>query len=473
MLTQEVINFIKPIIEVINAFFVVYLIGYSTILFAACVFGSINLFDRFRMRKLENKLPNEHFMPVSLIVPSYNEELAILGTIYSLLNLDYNSYEIIVVNDGSKDNTIQVLAKEFGLVKINSPIRMQLPCNPAIATYEAIVNGRSLIVIDKENGGKADALNLGINMAKYPYFVTVDADTMLDEMALKNIMMPAIEDDSVIAVGGVVRPSNSLKIVKGKIVKPSMPKNFIACMQAFEYDRSFLSSRLLFDKINATLIISGAFGLYRKKEVIAVGGFRRNTIGEDMELVVKLHSYCKTNSVPYRTCYAPEAVCWTQVPEKIKDYVKQRRRWHIGLFQSLQAYFWLMLRESVGVPLRISYAYYFIYEFLSPIIEVVGVAAMVFATLIGLVNVQFMILLFAVYIFFGWMLTLSAFFTRIHTSNVGITKSDALKAFTFCLFENTFLRFILLFARLTAFVNYKKNRFNWNKVERHKVKFIK
>ncbi len=470
-MSSTTIDIIKSIIEVINIFFIVYLIGYSTVLFSSCIIGCVTLFDKYRMQELKNKLPNEHFVPVSLIVPSYNEAEAILGTVFSLLDQEYNIYEIIVVNDGSSDNTTQVMVDRFDMLHVKRPIRMQLPSNPATAVYEATVNGRPITLIDKENGGKADALNLGINASKYPYIVTIDADTMLDEMAIKNIMLPAMEDDDVIAVGGIVRPSNDLKINKGKVVKPSMPKNLMACMQAFEYDRSFLSSRLLFDKLNATLIISGAFGMYRKKEVVAVGGYQRDTIGEDMELVVKLHSYCKTHNMIYRIAYSPDAICWTQVPKHVGDYVKQRRRWHIGLFQTLQSYRWIIGRLAIGGRLWISYAYYLIYELSSAVIEIIGMFTMIAAAMLGLINVQFMILLMLVYVVFGWILTLAAFFSRIHTTNTGITNGDVARSFLFCLLENTFLRLILLFARFTAFLGYKKKKLDWNKVRRQKVVF--
>ncbi len=468
-MSSTTIDILRSVIEVINVIFVGYLIGYATVLFAACVTGGVALFERFRMQKLKNSLPNEHFIPVSLIVPSYNEADAILGTIYSLLDLEYNIFEIIVVNDGSSDNTNEVICERFNMLSVKRPIRMQLPCNPASKIYEATANGRQITLIDKVNGGKADALNLGINAARYPYIVTIDADTMLDEMALKNIMMPAMENDDVIAVGGIVRPANDLKIGKGKVVKPSMPKNLMACMQAFEYDRSFLSSRLLFDKLNATLIISGAFGMYRKKEVIAVGGYQRNTIGEDMELVVKLHSYCKTHNQPYRISYASDAVCWTQVPKHIGDYVKQRRRWHIGLFQTLQSYRWMIGRMSIGRQLWVSYAYYLIYELFSAPIEILGLITIILATILGLINTQFMILLMITYVVYGWVLTLTAFFSRINTTNTGITKGDVARSFLFCLLENTLLRSILLYARFTAFVGYKKRRLDWNKVQRQTV----
>ncbi len=468
-MSATTIEILRSVIEVINVLFVVYLIGYSTALFASCVIGSISLYDKWQMNELKNNLPNEHFIPVSLIVPSYNEAAGILGTVYSLLDLDYNIFEIIVVNDGSSDNTSEVMINQFNMLEVKRPIRMQVSSKNATSIYEATINGREVTLINKENGGKADALNLGINASKYPYIITIDADTMLDSLAVRNIMSPAMEDDDVIAVGGIVRPANDLKIAKGKVVKPSMPKNVFACMQAFEYDRSFLSSRLLFDKMNATLIISGAFGMYRKKEMIAIGGYHQDTIGEDMELVVKLHSYCKTLNLPYKISYASDAICWTQVPKHITDYVNQRRRWHIGLFQTLMNYRWLLFRRAIGGRLWISFIYYTVYELFSPVIEIIGVLTMIGAVLLGLINLPFMLLFLFVYILFGWILTLVAFFSRINTTNTGITAGDVIRSFLYCLLENTFMRLILSFARLTAFTGYKKLRLRWNKVRRQKV----
>ncbi len=472
MMSANTVTFLHDLIAGINVFFVIYLIGYASSLFAACVFGSVKLFERYRMEEMKNKLPNEHFVPVSLLVPAHNEESAILGTVYSLLDLNYNIFEIIVIDDGSTDKTADVMVERFGMLPVRRPIRMQLPSRAATAVYEAKQGFVPITLITKENGGKADALNMGINAAKYPYILTIDADTMLDENALKNIMVPAMENDDVIAVGGIVRPANDLKIGKGKVVRPSMPKKLLACMQAFEYDRSFLSSRLLFDKMNAILIISGAFGLYRKREVIAVGGYQRETIGEDMELVVKLHAYSKMHGLNHRISYAPDAVCWTQVPNHIGDYVRQRRRWHIGLFQTLQSYRWLLRRRAIGGNLWISFAYYLIYELLSPIIEVIGVLTILLSLWLGLVNIPFMLLFMLVYVVFGWMLTLTAFFSRIHTQNTGITNGDIARSVLFCLLENTVLKCILTFARLTAFQGYRRRKLEWNKVTRQTVDVV-
>ncbi len=464
---------LRVFVEVFNIFFVVYLIGYSAVLFAAAIVGSMALFDKWRRNELKNNLPEEHFVPASLLVPAYNEERSILGTVYSLLALEYNIFEIIVISDGSSDETVKVMIEEYNMYEVKRPIRMQVDSSPATAVYEATIGKVQLTLIDKENGGKADALNLGINASRYPYVITIDADTMLDSMALKNIMLPAMEDDDVIAVAGLVRPANDLKIESGKLVKPSMPKNLLACMQAFEYDRSFLSARLLFHKVNAALIISGAFGMYRKKELISVGGLHRDTIGEDMELVVKLHSYCRTQQIRYKIEYASDAVCWTQVPEKVKDFIAQRRRWHVGLFQSLKRYYWILMQPWMGGKLWLTFLYFTIYELASPWIEMIGIATVIVAAMIGLINIPFMLLFMFIYLVYGWSLTFAAFFSRINTTNTGITFGDFVRALTFCLLENTTLRFILLYARLVAFRGYKKRRLSWNKVQRYNVDLSK
>jgi cellulose synthase/poly-beta-1,6-N-acetylglucosamine synthase-like glycosyltransferase len=240
-------------------------------------------------------------------------------------------------------------------------------------------------------------------------------------------------------------------------------------MQLLEYDRSFLASRILFDKFNGSLIISGAFGMFKKDTVIAAGGYDRGTMGEDMELVVKLHSYCLTNQIPYSIRYATDAVCWTQVPEKLGDLKKQRKRWHLGLFQTMWKHRGMMANPKYGAVGFVSYMYFLLYELLSPFIEVFGVFTMVFAFFIDLLNMPFMLLFMLIYASYNSILTLTAFFSRIQTIDLTVTFGDFVKAVLLCFFEVTTLRFIMAFVRLMAFKGYKKKRLDWGRIERKKM----
>ena len=250
-----------------------------------------------------------------------------------------------------------------------------------------------------------------------------------------------------------------------------MPSKILPCMEVLEYDRSFLAARILFDKFNGSIIISGAFGLFKKSVVVDVGGYSVNTMGEDMELVVKLHVFCRENNIPYRIRYATDAICWTQAPEKIQDLMKQRRRWHIGLFQSLTQHRNILINPKYGMVSFISYMYFLLYELLSPYIEVFGVFTIGLAGVLDFLNFPFWVLYLGIYIIFSAILSLTAFFSRIHTIDLHLGFADAVKALLLCALEVSCLRFILAWVRMTALIGYRKKKMVWGKIERKKINF--
>ena len=311
MMTDGMIEVIEVFLHGVGVFFILYLIGYSTFLFLAVVVGASTLYQTKQPTLLKNVLEKNYYVPVTIIVPAYNEEVTVVDTVRSLLALDYKTYEIVVVDDGSQDNTSQVLIDAFHLHPIRQPIRRQVACQREEFIYSSTEQKVLLTLVRKKNGGKADALNMGINLSQYPYFICIDADSVLQYDSLREIVRPVLEDDHVIAVGGSVRPCNGITLENGRVTKYHLPRNLLACMQVLEYDRSFLAARILFDKFNGSLIISGAFGLFKKDVVIACGGYNHATMGEDMELVVKMHEFCLANELPYRIRYATSAICWT------------------------------------------------------------------------------------------------------------------------------------------------------------------
>lgn len=296
-----------------------------------------------------------------------------METVKSLLALEYKLYEIVVVDDGSKDNTSQKLIEAFDMKPIRRPIHRKINCQTEEFVYESVSEKVPLTLIRKKNGGKADSLNMGINACKFPYFICMDADSVLQYDSLSKISRPILEQENIVAVGGVVRPANSVTLDHGRVLNYKLPSNVLACMQVLEYDRSFLASRILFDKFNGSLIISGAFGLFKKDVVIAAGGYDHSTMGEDMELVVKLHEYCTLNEIPYCVKYATDAICWSQAPERLKDLCKQRKRWHLGLFQSMWKHKVMLFNAKFGAVSFVSFFYFLIYELLSPFIEIFGI----------------------------------------------------------------------------------------------------
>ncbi len=460
----------KFFFDCVGVFFVIYMIGYTSFLFLSVTVGSSTLYQTKRRNRLKNELPGKYYVPVTIIVPAYNEEVTIESSVHSLLALDYPLYEIIVVDDGSSDHTSEILLNAFHMQQVNRPIRRRISCQPEEAVFESYECRVPLTLVRKKNGGKADSLNMGINLSKYPYFICMDADSVLQYDSLEKIVRPVLEEGNVVAVGGAVRPCNGTEIQNGRVVSYHMPDKLLPCMQVLEYDRSFLAARILFDKFNGSLIISGAFGLFKKSVVIDAGGYDPTTMGEDMELVVKLHVFCREHGVPYRIRYASDAICWTQAPESLRDLCKQRRRWHIGLFQSMGLHRRMLANPKYGLVGLIAYLYFLVYELLSPYIEVFGLLTVALAFFVDLINVPFMVLFFLIYVVYSAIMSLTAFFARIHTVDLQLTVTDVLKAMGLCVVEVSFLRLILAFVRATSLIGYKRKKHNWGRIERQKIK---
>lgn len=465
------VEFAKSALVVVNTFFVIYLIGYSTYLFFSSIVGSLMLFKHRNYRKLSNRLDDDYYVPVSILVPAHNEALTVVDTVKSLLELDYKLYEIIVIDDGSTDDTSKVLIDYFNMEKIKKPIRTQLKTKRIKELYETDEYKVKITLLKKENGGKADALNAGINISENPYFMSIDADSMLQADSLENIARPILADERIVACGGVIRISNGLELENGRVNEYHLPKGILVSMQVLEYDRSFLASRILFDQFNGNLIISGACGLFKKDISIAAGGYDADTVGEDFELVIKLHVFCKMHKIDYRVKYVPEAICWSQAPTTIKDLMKQRRRWNKGLLQGMTKYKELFFNPKYGMISFISFLYYLIYELLTPFIEIIGIITMLISFYLDLLNVKFMCMFMLIYILFGGILSLCTFLSRLHVENIKLSFHDIIKAMMLCVLEITVLRYIVLFARITSFFGYKKNKKIWDRAERIHVEY--
>ena len=313
-------EFTRTILEIIEVFFVSYLIGYAIILMSSIILGSVSIYERKRKKELNNIINYDKDLKISIIVPAYNEEITIIETIESLVNVNYKDYEIIIVDDESEDNTSEKVIKHCNLQKVERFIINKIKTKPIKSIYEGVYKDVPIIFVKKENGGKADSLNVGVNVSDYPWFICIDADSILQEDALQKIVQPIIEDTRVIALGGAIMINNGAIIENGKVKRYDMPKSVLASLQAIEYNRTFLASRIMFDKLNANLIISGAFGAFRKDVVIATGGYEPSTRGEDMELVIKLHRFCIDNKIDYIMRYVPDTICWTQAPEKLRRF---------------------------------------------------------------------------------------------------------------------------------------------------------
>jgi cellulose synthase/poly-beta-1,6-N-acetylglucosamine synthase-like glycosyltransferase len=375
--------------EILTEAFLIYFIALNGVYLLLNVLSTLSLRRINRLREL-NELPQTHTTlepPISVLVPAYNEETTIAATVRSVLQLTYPEFEIIVINDGSRDGTLEVLQREFALLPFPEAYRIQLPTEPVRGIYRSATHPQ-LRVIDKANGGKADSLNAGINASRYPLFCGVDADSILQRNSLQQVVQPFLRDPHMIATGGTVRAANGCEVKDGYLTRVDLPRNPLARFQVIEYLRAFLFGRLGWSSVNGILIISGAFGLFKKAAVIAAGGYRRDTIGEDMELVVRLHRHMREQGQPYRIEFVPDPVCWTEVPEDLRTLRNQRVRWQRGLSESLSSHWPLMFSRRGGWPGWVAFPYMLIFEWLGPVFEFGGYVFFLYAYATGLISWQ-------------------------------------------------------------------------------------
>lgn len=461
---------IRLIIDYLNIFFMYYIFIYAMIYFVSTIYSMLELNEQKRKKRYLNDLKiknNDNDTPISILVPAYNEEDTIIDCINSLLDLDYSEYEIIVIDDGSVDNTRDVVMKKFKLNRIIRPIRRVVKCKDEKSIYEKkLKNNIKLTLVTKENGGKADALNMGINLSKYPLFVTIDADSILQRDSLKNIATPFMEDDTTIAVGGNIKVANAVVLNKGSVVKRLNNINPLVIFQIIEYCRVFLTSRIWFNSFNGNLIISGAFGLFKKNSVINVGGYNTNTVGEDMDLVVKLHSFYRKNRLNYKIKYSYNAICWSQVPERIKDLKSQRRRWHVGLITSLLTHKYIFLNPKYGLVGLVSYLYYLVYEMLSCVTDVLGVGIVIISYFTGLLNRDFLFTFLLVYIVYSVIISVIAIVLNCYIFKEKISIVEIATLILFAVIESFGYRQLCSWYRISSFIGYRKSKHQWGHIKR-------
>lgn len=325
--------------------------------------------------------------PITVVVPAYNEETTIAASVWSMLQLEYPSFEVLVVNDGSRDRTLEVLIGEFGLQPFPEARRISVPSRPVRGVYRS-PRFPNLRVIDKENGGKADALNAGTSSARCPLVCVVDADSVLQRDSLQRVVRPFLEDPSAVACGGTIRLANGCRVSEGFLERVDLPRSWLARLQVVEYLRAFLFGRMGWSPMNALLIISGAFGLFRRQALVDAGGYRTETVGEDMELVVRLHRRLRLARQPYRVAFVPDPICFTEAPETLRSLRTQRVRWQRGLLESLWANRRLLLHRRGGAPGWLAFPALLLFEALAPLVELCGWLGMAFALAVGGISWQ-------------------------------------------------------------------------------------
>ncbi len=456
------------VLDVLSNIFIIYLILYCVILFAGVAIGIVYL-NRYRLeKKYRNEIKRDFYLPVSILLPAFNEGVIILKSVSSLLQLDYKNYELVIIDDGSSDNTCKLLIDKYKLKKVEKIPSANIKTKNVIGYYCGKFNGVDITLVMKENGKKADTINAGINVCKYSYFITIDADTILPRNSLEQIVRPVIISSKTVAVGGCVKLVNNYNIKNDQLVEKKSIPSFLIGVQEIMYDRAFLSSKFLFDSFNGNLIISGAYGLFKKDIVIKCNGYNSDTIGEDMDLVLKIHKYCLDNKIDYDIKYVESARCYTQAPDTLKAFTLQQRRWYTGLIQCLFNYK-TMFRPKYGKVGMFSLSYMLIFEFLAPIIETIGLIVLLLLFIVNsdlISNIEMLI----AYIGFCSLVSIVSFLLRIYNENFkGMSFKIIISMICFCFLENLGFRQLMNFKRLGVLFNYKKYSHSWIPIPRKEI----
>jgi len=405
--------------------------------------------------------------PITILVPAHNEQKSICTAVRNLLDLDYPELEVIVVNDGSADSTLQMMQQEFGLRLVRAVYIPQVMSAPVRGLYRSDVDTR-LVVVDKESGGsKADAVNAGLNAATSPYMCVVDADSVLESDALLRIMVPVLADPKrVVSVGGIIRVLNGSELEGGRMRRVRLPRKSIEVIQVVEYLRAFLIGREAWARGNMLMIISGAFGVFRTDLVRAIGGYRSCAIGEDFDLVARLHRHLLDKGEDYSIQFVPDPVCWTEVPSDLQSLGRQRARWHKGLLDVLWPNKDMLFRPRYGLIGCLALPYLWLFELLAPVIEIGGIATILLAAYLGALSSAF----FLQFILFGY-----AFATMISIGSVLQEEltykryndwQDVARLVSYCFLEHFPYRQLHMIWRLQGLWQYLRGDMAWRPLKR-------
>ncbi|HEY7826363.1 MAG TPA: glycosyltransferase [Candidatus Acidoferrales bacterium] len=405
--------------------------------------------------------------PITLIAPAHNEEASIAPSVRSLLRVDYPELEVVVVNDGSEDRTLARLQEEFDLQSARLLYITELVTAPVRGLYRSAVDPR-LIVVDKDAGGsKADAVNAGLNAASSPYTCVVDSDSMLESDALLRIMVKILEDPKrVIAAGGIVRVLNGCDLANGRIRSVRLPRSPIVIFQVIEYLRAFLIGREGWARGNMLTIISGAFGLFRRDVVMSVGGYRASSVGEDFDLVARIHRKMLDEKKEYRITFVPDPVCWTEVPPTAKSLGRQRARWQKGLMDVLWSNRDMLFRMRYGRIGAMALPYLWIFEWLAPVLEILGIATIILAAAIGALSRGFFIEFIIYGYLFAAMISVGAVLQEEITYRRYNDWRDVAWLMLYCFLEQFPYRQMHLIWRLQGMWQYARGDISWKSIER-------
>jgi cellulose synthase/poly-beta-1,6-N-acetylglucosamine synthase-like glycosyltransferase len=452
-----------------NVLFAYYLVSnlvYLVLLVVAFITNTQHQRRRVSIR-LERLKASPLAPPISLLVPAHNEEKTIVASVRSLLVLDYPELEVVVVNDGSSDATLDELVGNFHLLRTDLLYVPEVPSQPVRGIYMSQVEPR-LLVLDKEPGGsKADAVNAALNAASSPYICVVDADAILERDALLRIMAPVLTDTRpVVAAGGIVRVVNGSRIERGELREVRLPRKPVEILQVIEYLRAFLIGREGWAHFNMLLIISGAFGVFRRDLVRRIGGYRAAAIGEDIDLVIRLHRLLREQKSDYHISFIPDPVCWTEAPSDFDSLRRQRSRWQRGLMDVLWMSRDMLFRPRYGRIGWVAMPYHWVFELLAPIIELVGYSTMIIAAILGVLSLEFFVQFMVFGYAFATMISIGSVLQEEITYRRYSDWRDVTRLLLFSFLEHFPYRQLQMIWRLEGVWQFLRGDRTWGKMQR-------
>ncbi len=421
--------------------------------------------DEVETDRLDTAFETSHSKPMTLICPVHDEEAGVVASVNSLISLRYPEFQVVVVNDGSTDATLERLIEAFRLRPSHRVLRQLLPTQEVRGIYESAYVP-NLLVVDKANGGKADALNCGLNLARYPLVCCMDGDSLLENDSLLRIARPFMDRPGLVASGGVIRPLNGCRVTPMGIRGIHLPESWLARFQIVEYLRAFLFGRVGLASLDSVFIVSGAFGAFRKDLVVRAGGFDTATVGEDFELVVRLHRRLRDWGQPYHITLVPDPICWTEVPEDLKTLGRQRNRWQRGLWEALWTHRRMWFNPAYGRVGLFSMPYFLLFEALAPVIEASGYLLFAGSVWRHSLNTPFAVLFLYVALLLGVLNSV----VSVLLQEISGHRYQGLKAFSLLLLaavaENFGYRQLTLWWRLRGTFDWLRGRGGWGHMRR-------
>lgn len=459
---------IASLLQHLDKFALLYMLGLNSFYALLLLLSIPELWSHWHLAEDEHLtlvLGTEALPPLSILVPAHNEELTIVESVISFLTLQYPHHEVVLVNDGSSDETMSRLLAAYDLYEVPPAFMLSIPTQPVRAYYRSRQYSK-LLVIDKENGGKADALNAALNAARFPYVLAVDADTLIEPDALLRLARPFLLGKPVAAVGGTIRVANACVIEHGRVIEARVDRRFLPSVQVLEYLRAFLFGRLGWNRLGGNLIISGAFGLFKRAHLLAIRGYRTGSVTEDMDLAVRLHRYLRDHDLPDTTTFIPDPVAWTEVPSSVRVLSRQRERWQRGLLETLWVHRDLLFNARYGAVGLIAYPFFLFGEALSPLVELFGYLGVTIGVAAHAIDLDFVWLFLSVVVLYGMLLSVWAILLEEVSFRRYTRPVDVIRLLLASVIEAFLYRPLTLVFRLRAFWRMLRGDRRWGEMKR-------